>query len=107
MTSTDVSNAQEPMETPPSLHREAIVQLEKSIEHHRQAVLFHEAGDTRQAATQATMAFDRAAQAVEISGRALLVRPLVRRRPIKSRPLSWTGRVVGVAKKVWRVSSSA
>jgi len=42
--------------TPQSLHREAAIQLEKAVKHHRQAALLHDAGDARQAETQGSMA---------------------------------------------------
>ncbi len=92
--------------TPQFLHREAMVQLEKSVEHHRQAAQFHEAGDTRQATAHGTMAFDRAAHAVEISGRATYVKAQVRRPQRRSMTPSWASRVVVVAKMMWRASSS-
>jgi len=91
MTFSVASISEEPFATPQSLHLEAMAQLEKSVEHHRQAAAFHEAGDTRQAATHGTIAFDRAAHAVEISGRALCIQPLVVRPQKKTRFLSWHG----------------
>jgi hypothetical protein len=91
MTFSVASISEEPFATPQSLHLEAMTQLEKSVEHHRQAAAFHEAGDTRQAATHGTIAFDRAAHAVEISGRALCIQPLVARPHKKTKFLSWHG----------------
>jgi hypothetical protein len=59
--------------TPQFLHREAAVQLEKAVKHHRQAALLHEAGDARQAETHGSIAYDHTAQALEVGGRALNV----------------------------------
>ncbi len=58
---------------PQSLHREAVVQLEKAAKHHRQAALLHDSGNSRQAETHGTIAYNRTAQASEVSGRALNV----------------------------------
>jgi len=73
MTSTDASNARESIVSPQFLHREAAMQLEKAVKYHRQAALFHDAGDARQAETQASSAYNHTAQALEVSGRALNV----------------------------------
>ncbi len=59
--------------TPQSLHREAAVQLEKAVKHHRQAALLHEAGDARQAETHGGMAYNHTAHALDVSARALNV----------------------------------
>jgi hypothetical protein len=59
--------------SPQFLHREAAVQLEKAVKHHRQAALLHEAGDARQAETHGSIAYNHTAQALEVSGRALNV----------------------------------
>jgi len=59
--------------TPQFLHREAAVQLEKAVKHHRQAALLHEAGDARQAETHGSIAYNHTAHALEVSGRALNV----------------------------------
>lgn len=96
MTDTGAADTVASTTNPQSLHREAVVQLEKSVEHHRQAALFHEAGDTRQAAVHGTMAFDRAAHAVEISGRAMVVESQMPRIRQKPRALSWDSLVAAV-----------
>ena len=106
MTYTDAADTVASTTTPQSLHCEAVVELEKSVEHHRQAALFHEAGDTQQAAEHGTIAFDRAAHAGEISGRAMFIEPQVLQPQKKPKTLSWDSLVV-VAKKIWRTSSSA
>ena len=59
--------------TPQSLHREAAIQLEKAVKHHRQAALLHDAGDARQAETQGSMAYNHTAHALDVSARALNV----------------------------------
>ncbi|HEY8907917.1 MAG TPA: hypothetical protein VIM63_17970 [Rhodoferax sp.] len=71
MTHTDTSISRESLLTPQSLHREAAVELEKALKHHRQAVLLHDAGDARQAETQGGLAYSHTAQALQVSGRAL------------------------------------
>jgi hypothetical protein len=96
MTNTGAADTVDSTTNPQSLHREAVVQLEKSVEHHRQAALFHEAGDTTQATAHGTMAFDRAAHAVEISGRAMFVESQVPRIRQKPKTLSWDSLVVAV-----------
>ena len=73
MTCTDASISRETLVTPQFLHREAAVQLEKAVKHHRQAALLHDAGDARQAETHGSIAYNHTAQALEVSGRALLV----------------------------------
>lgn len=73
MTSTNTSISQESIGTPQFLHREAAVQLEKAVKHHRQAALLHDSGDARQAETHGTIAYNHTAQALEVSGRALNV----------------------------------
>ena len=73
MTHTDVSISRETLVTPQYLHREAAVQLEKAVKHHRQAALLHDAGDSRQAETHGSMAYSHTAHALEVSGRALSV----------------------------------
>jgi hypothetical protein len=73
MTSTDASTSRESLITPQFLHREAAVQLEKAVKHHRQAASLHDAGDARQAETQGSMAYTHTAHALEVSGRALNV----------------------------------
>ncbi|MDO8320471.1 hypothetical protein [Rhodoferax sp.] len=73
MTSADVSISRESLVTPQFLHREAAVQLEKAVKHHRQAALLHDAGDARQAETHGSIAYNHTAQALEVSGRALNV----------------------------------
>ncbi|MDD2882181.1 MAG: hypothetical protein PHQ58_17285 [Rhodoferax sp.] len=83
-----------------------MVQLEMSIEHHRQAALFHEAGDANQAANHGTLAFDRAAYAVNISGRAMISQAQVHRPEKKSSTLGWSRRAAAVAKKIWFARSS-
>lgn len=75
MAPTHASNAQESLITPQFLHREAAVQLEKAVKHHRQAALLHDAGDARQAETHGNIAYKHTAQALEVSGRALNVLP--------------------------------
>lgn len=105
MTDTGAAGTVASTNSPQSLHRDAMVQLEKSVEHHRQAALCHEAGDARQAAKHGTMAFDRAAHAVEISGRAMYVPPEMRRLHRTPKPVTWASRVLVVAKKMWRGSS--
>jgi hypothetical protein len=106
MTDTGAADTVDSMTNPQSLHREAVVQLEKSVEHHRQAASFHEAGDTRQATVHGTMAFDRAAHAVEISGRAMFVEPQVHRIQKEPRTLSWDSLVIAT-QKIWRASHAA
>jgi hypothetical protein len=73
MTSTNPSNSQESIVTPQFLHREAAVQLEKAVKHHRQAALLHDSGDVKQAEIHGTTAYNHTAQALEVSGRALNV----------------------------------
>ena len=73
MTSTDASSSRESLITPQFLHREAAVQLEKAVMHHRQAASLHDAGDARQAETHGSMAYNHTAHALEVSGRALNV----------------------------------
>ena len=73
MTSTNVSSSQEPLISPQFLHREAAVQLEKAVKHHRQAALLHDVGDARQAETHGSIAYNHTAHALEVSGRALNV----------------------------------
>lgn len=73
MTYTDASNTQESLVTPQSLHREAAVQLEKAVKHHRQAASFHDSGDARQAEDHGSIAHNHTAHALEVSGRALNV----------------------------------
>lgn len=89
MNCTTTSDDTEPLVSPQTLHREAMVQLQKSLKHHRQAAAFHESGDTQQATAHGTMAFDRAAHAVEISGRAMFVPTTPRRPRQKPKTLSW------------------
>jgi hypothetical protein len=100
MNCTDASDDKEPLVSPQTLHREAMEQLQKALEHHQQAALFHESGDAQQAATHGTMAFDRAAHAVEISGRAMFVQPAARRPRQRPKTLSWDGLVVAFSQ--WR-----
>lgn len=73
MTCTVTSISRESFATPQFLHREAAVQLEKAVTHHRQAALLHDAGDARQAETHGSIAYNHTAQALEVSGRALSV----------------------------------
>jgi hypothetical protein len=73
MTYTTAPLTQEPLITPQSLHREAAVQLEKAVKHHRQAALLHDAGDARQAETHGSIAFSHTEHALQTSGRALNV----------------------------------
>ncbi len=73
MTYADTSITQESIVTPQVLHREAAVQLEKAVKHHRQAALLHDAGDARQAETHGSIAYNHTAHALEVSGRALNV----------------------------------
>ena len=73
MTYTEASISREPLVTPQLLHREAAVQLEKAIKHHRQAALLHEAGDARQAETHGSIAYSHTAHALQVSGQALNV----------------------------------
>ena len=73
MTSTDTSISPESILSPQSLHREAAVQLEKAVKHHRQAALLHDAGDARQAETHASISYNHAEQGLAVSGRALNV----------------------------------
>jgi len=73
MSSTDVSISRESLVTPQFLHREAAVQLEKAVKHHRQAALLHDTGDARQAETHGSIAYNHTAHALEVSGRALNV----------------------------------
>jgi len=73
MNHTDTSNTRESIVTPQIFHREAAVQLEKAVKHHRQAALLHEACDARQAETHASIAYNLTAQALEVSARALNV----------------------------------
>jgi hypothetical protein len=73
MTFTDTPISRESIITPQFLHREAAVQLEKAVKHHRQAALLHDAGDARQAETHGTIAYNHTAHALEVSGRALNV----------------------------------
>ena len=73
MNSTDASISPKAILTPQSLHREAAIQLEKAVRHHRQAALLHDAGDARQAETQASMAYNHTELGLEVSGRALNV----------------------------------
>lgn len=73
MTSTNVSSTQESLVSPQFLHREAAVQLEKAVKHHRQAALLHDVGDARQAETHGNIAYNHTAHALEVSGRALNV----------------------------------
>ncbi|MBB1075934.1 hypothetical protein HUU62_16135 [Rhodoferax sp. 4810] len=72
---TDADKAAPPVSllTPQSLHREAAVQLEKAIRHHRQAASLHEAGDAREAETHGSMAYNHTAHALDVSARALNV----------------------------------
>jgi len=71
MTSTDTAISQQSLATPQFLHREAAVQLEKAVKHHRQAALLHDSGDARQAETHGSIAYNHTARALEVSGRAL------------------------------------
>lgn len=73
MTSTDASISREFIVTPQSLHREAAINLEKAVKHHRQAALLHDAGDARQAETHGSIAYKHTEQGLEVSGRALNV----------------------------------
>lgn len=73
MTYTDPSVSTASIISPQFLHREAAVQLEKAVLHHRQAALLHESGDARQAETHGSIAYNHTAQALEVSGRALNV----------------------------------
>jgi cytochrome c peroxidase len=73
MTHTDTPIARESLVTPQFLHREAAVQLEKAVKHHRQAALLHDSGDIRQAETHGNIAYNHTAQALDVSGRALNV----------------------------------
>jgi hypothetical protein len=73
MNYSDASNTTQSLVTPQSLHREAAVQLEKALKHHRQAALLHDAGDARQAETHGSIAYNHTASALEVSGRALNV----------------------------------
>jgi len=73
MTYTDPSVSPASVISPQFLHREAAVQLEKAVKHHRQAALLHESGDSRQAETHGSIAYNHTAQALEVSGRALNV----------------------------------
>lgn len=73
MIGSDVSISRESILTPQFLHREAAVQLEKAVRHHRQAALLHDAGDARQAETHGSIAYNHTAHALEVSGRALNV----------------------------------
>jgi len=72
---TDADKTAPPMAilTPQSLHREAAVQLEKAVKHHRQAALLHDAGDARQAETHGSIAYNHTAHALDVSARALNV----------------------------------
>lgn len=70
MTSTNVSSTQESLVSPQFLHREAAVQLEKAVKHHRQAALLHDVGDARQAENHGSIAHNHTAHALEVSGRA-------------------------------------
>ena len=72
---TDADKATPPvfLLTPQSLHREAAVQLEKAIQHHRQAASLHDAGDARQAETHGSMAYNHTAHALDVGARALNV----------------------------------
>ena len=72
MTHTGASISRESILTPQSLHREAAVQLEKAVKHHRQAALLHDAGDARQAETHASIAYNHSEKGLKI-GRALNV----------------------------------
>lgn len=73
MTYTNAPSIQESLITPQSLHREAAVQLEKAVKHHRQAALLHDVGDARQAETHGSIAYNHTAHALQTSGRALNV----------------------------------
>lgn len=73
MTFTNLPHAPPPLITPQSLHREAAIQLEKAVKHHRQAALLHDAGDAKQAETHGSIAYNHTAQALDVSGRALNV----------------------------------
>jgi hypothetical protein len=73
MTYADTSITQESLVTPQFLHREAAIQLEKAVKHHRQAALLHDAGDARQAETHGSIAYNHTAHELEVSGRALNV----------------------------------
>ena len=73
MTSTDASISPETILTPQSLHREAAIQLEKAVKHHRQAALLHDAGDASQAETLASIAYKHAEPGLAVSGRELNV----------------------------------
>jgi hypothetical protein len=73
MTYTLASTTQQSLLSPQLLHREAAVQLEKALKHHRQAALFHDAGDARQAETHGSIAYNHTASALQVSGRALNV----------------------------------
>jgi len=73
MTYTTAPSTQEPLITPQALHREAAVQLEKAVKHHRQAALLHDAGDARQAETHGSIAYNHTEHALQVSGRALNV----------------------------------
>lgn len=71
MTFTDASNTRAHLGSPQSLHREAAVQLEVAVKHHRQAAMLHDAGDAREAETHGSIAYNHTAHALEVSGRAL------------------------------------
>ncbi|MBK9444230.1 MAG: hypothetical protein IPN53_24260 [Comamonadaceae bacterium] len=73
MTYTDTSMTHKSIVTPQILHREAAVQLEKAVRHHRQAALLHDTGDAKQAETHGSIAYNHTAHALEVSGRALNV----------------------------------
>jgi hypothetical protein len=71
MTTANALESTEHLVTPQRLHREAAATLEKAVKHHRQAALLHDTGDSRQAETHGSIAYNHTAQALEVSGRAL------------------------------------
>ncbi len=71
MIGVNPSISQESIVTPQVLHREAALKLEKAVKHHRQAAFLHDAGDSRQAETHASIAYNHTSQALEVSDRAL------------------------------------
>ncbi|HOE40157.1 MAG TPA: hypothetical protein PLB25_00750 [Rhodoferax sp.] len=73
MNYTDPSISRQSLVTAQSLHREAVVHLEKAVKHHRQATLLHDSGDAQQAESHGSMAYNHTAHALEASGRAMNV----------------------------------
>ncbi|PIY27492.1 MAG: hypothetical protein COZ09_14910, partial [Comamonadaceae bacterium CG_4_10_14_3_um_filter_60_42] len=69
MSSTSTAISPESIVTPQSLHKEAAAQLEKAIKYHRQAALFHDAGDASQAENHASLAYKHTEQGLAASGR--------------------------------------